>query len=116
MPVKNPPAGPSKPEFIEPTDHTPEEPKPVDNSNAATEVPRDGAAPTTTTKPDRPDRPEDKEEDKPQSYVWLANGTVKRCNNEDLPATGGADFGHWNESGKVHTIVAVYPVEETVKG
>lgn len=114
MPVKNAPADVTKPEFKAPPDHTEPEPTPAPTPKSD-DVSRSDVAPSETSKPDVATR-KDETEDKPQSYVWLANGTVKRCYNEDLPATGGGDFGHWNEGDKVHTIVAVYPVEETVKG
>lgn len=72
------------------------------------------AAPTEASKPEQP-RHESKVEEKPQSYVWLANGEVVRCNNEDLPQNSGgtiAPHGHWQKDGKVYEIVAVYAVEE----
>ena len=47
-----------------------------------------------------------------QSYVWLADGTVLRVKNEDLPQGGHLTMGHWQRGDKVFQIVAIYPVEE----
>lgn len=55
----------------------------------------------------------------PQFYVWLANGDVVRVKESDLPAANAgtnAVFGHWQIGDKVYTIVAIYPVEDVVKG
>lgn len=51
-------------------------------------------------------------------YVWLADGSVERVKESDLPGTAGANaqFGHWQREDKVYQIVAVYPVEDIVKG
>lgn len=70
-------------------------------------------APTDTVKQERPVRKAE-EDVKPQSYVWLANGVVRRVFDEDLPGASGSanPFGHWQESGKVYQVVGVYPVEE----
>jgi len=78
-------------------------------------VSRADAAPTEFSTPDVK-AVEEEEDTRPKSYVWLANGQVKKCYDDDLPAHGTGDFGHWNEGNNVHLIVAVYPVEETVKG
>jgi hypothetical protein len=53
----------------------------------------------------------------PQYYVHLANGTVLRVDEEDLPARSGsnAHFGHWQTGNKVYQVIGVYPVEDTVK-
>lgn len=47
-----------------------------------------------------------------QSYVWLADGSVLRVKNEDIPAGGHLTMGHWQRGDKVYQIVGVYPVEE----
>lgn len=60
---------------------------------------------------------EDKPEQVPQSYVWLADGSVLRVNDEDLPGASGAQnpFGHWQRGNKVYEVVGVYPAESTVE-
>jgi len=65
---------------------------------------------------DAPDAPEveESEEYVPQSYVHLANGQVKRVRTEDIPQGGHNHYGHWVQDGKAHTIIGVYPVEESV--
>lgn len=54
----------------------------------------------------------------PHFYVWLANGTVIRVKQSDLPAPAGtnAPFGHWQQEDSVFQIVNVVPVEDKVKG
>jgi hypothetical protein len=53
-----------------------------------------------------------------QFYVHLADGSVVRVKQKDLPATGGtnATFGHWQREDKVYLVIGVYPVEDIVKG
>jgi len=53
----------------------------------------------------------------PQYYVHLANGTVLRVNEEDLPVRAGSNAanGHWQTGNKVYQVIGVYPVEDTVK-
>lgn len=115
MPVKNSPTETAKPEAPKVEFSETKETPPVAPTPPADDVSREEVAPTEISKPDRPAKVEE-EDDKPQSYVWLANGTVKRCYNEDLPQNGGLDLGHWDEGSSVHQIVFVFPVEETVKG
>lgn len=104
----------AKPDFIEPVDHNDPEVPPAETPKNEN-VSRAGAAPTELTKSDVPEETED-EDSKPKSYVWLANGEIRLCYTEDLPQNGGGgEFGHWNENGKVHSIVGIYPYEETVK-
>lgn len=69
-------------------------------------------APTEASKPEQP-KAVVQEESKPQSYVWLADGSVLRANDEDLPGASGAQnpHGHWQKDGKVYEIVGVYPIE-----
>jgi len=74
-------------------------------------------APTTeAVKQDRPE-PKSTEDDKPQSYVWLTDGSVVRVNDEDLPGASGAQnpLGHWQRGNNVYEVVGVYPVESVVK-
>lgn len=75
------------------------------------------AAPTAEAQTQ--DKPVAKEDPNavPQSYVWLADGSVLRVNNEDLPGASGAQdaFGHWQRGNKVYSIVAVHPVEDVVE-
>lgn len=49
-------------------------------------------------------------------WVWLANGIKRRVKQSDLPPVGGtnAPYGHWQEDGKVHHVVGVYPVETEI--
>lgn len=51
-------------------------------------------------------------------YVWLADGSVERVKESDLPTTAGTNAvnGHWQREDKVYLIVGVYPVEDIVKG
>lgn len=62
-------------------------------------------------------KPVVEEEQTPQSYIWLADGSVERVEDADLPGRAGsnAEWGHWEKDGKVHTIVGVYPVEYEIK-
>lgn len=71
------------------------------------------AAPSEPTKSEAPAR-KVAEEEKPQSYVWLANGEVVRAYDEDLPGAAGAahPFGFWQKDGSVYQIVGVYPTED----
>lgn len=80
-------------------------------------VQREHVSPTKTSKSDAP-KPEPKEEDKPQSYVWLNDGQVLRVDDEDLPGSAGHGnaHGHWQIGNKVYNIVSVYPVETTLEG
>lgn len=67
----------------------------------------------TAEKQDKPEVVVD-EDSEPQHYVWLSNGSVKRVNESDVQ-TLTHPFGHWQSGDKVYEIVAVYPVENTVK-
>ena len=51
-------------------------------------------------------------------YVWLADGSVERVKEADLPGASGTNavFGHWQRGDNVYQIVGVYPVEDIVKG
>lgn len=65
------------------------------------------------SKPDNPPPPEENVPDSAtQSYVWLADGSVLRVMNEDLPQGGHQTLGHWQRGDKVFLIVAIYPVED----
>jgi hypothetical protein len=57
------------------------------------------------------------EDTEPQVYVHLADGSVIRCKEKDLPegSTAESPSGHWQRGNKVYLVVAVYPVEVTVK-
>lgn len=105
----------AKPDFREPVDHSEPEKAPAETPENEKVSTGRQTAPTETSKPDVKTVEED-EDSRPQSYVWLANGDVRRCFNEDLPQHGGGgEFGHWNEGDSVHQIVGIYPVEEKVK-
>jgi hypothetical protein len=67
-------------------------------------------------KQDRPVR-KSEEDSKPQSYVHLADGSVLRVNNEDLPGASGTfnPLGHWQRGNKVYEIVGIYDVESVVE-
>lgn len=67
----------------------------------------------TAEKQDKPEVTED-ENAEAQYYVWLSNGSVKRVNASDVQSTTHP-FGHWQSGNNVYQIVAVYPVEDTVK-
>jgi len=79
------------------------------------EVKRD-TAPSTLSKQDLPVSKE-KEIAEPQSYVHLADGTVLRVNDTDIPASAGAGNpnGFWQRGNKVFHVVGVYPVETVVE-
>ena len=98
---------------VEPTPPKDDEPK--ETTPKATEVSKSKA----TAEPVKQDRPEPKvqEEIKPQSYVWLADGSVLRVNDEDLPGASGAanPHGHWQTGNKVFEIVGIYPTESVVE-
>jgi len=47
-----------------------------------------------------------------ESYVWLADGSVLRVANADVPQGGHLTLGHWQRGDKVFQVVAVYPVED----
>lgn len=70
-----------------------------------------------TEKQDKPPVAPDAE-DKPEYYVHLADGSVRRVAEEDLPTTAGtnAAFGHWVKDGKVYTVIGIYPAEIEQKG
>ena len=55
-----------------------------------------------------------KEED--HFYVHLADGSVERVKESDLPTPAGTNAmnGHWQRDGKVYQVIGVYPVEDTV--
>jgi len=61
---------------------------------------------------DKPVAPDPNEGVVTQSYVWLADGTVLRVENENIPQGGHQTLGHWQRKDKVYQIVGVYPVEE----
>lgn len=89
--------------------------KPVQKESTTVETNR-ANAPTETTKSQV--RVQEVEDDVvPKSYVWLVNGEVLLANNEDLPTHSGkgAELGYWEKDGKVFPIVAVHPIEVTLK-
>ena len=94
-------------EFVEPT--VPTEPEIV-------EVKRE----TPSAEPVKQDLPEKVADQtfEPQSYVWLADGSVVRAYDADLPAGGGTGTPHgfWQRGDKVYQVVGVYPVESVVEG
>lgn len=53
-----------------------------------------------------------------QFYVHLADGSVVRVKEKDLPFGSGsnATYGHWQREDKVYLVIGVYPVEDIVKG
>jgi hypothetical protein len=54
----------------------------------------------------------------PQSYVHLADGSVMRAYDKDLPSASGtnAPFGYWQRGNKVYDVIGIYPVETVVEG
>jgi len=92
--------------------------EPNANGPEAKEVTPDGrsVAPTETVKQDKPEVVEDANA-KPQSYVWLADGSVLRVNDEDLPGASGAQCpnGHWQRGNNVYEIAFIFPTESVVK-
>lgn len=64
------------------------------------------------SKQDKPTAPDPEQGVVNQSYVWLADGSVLRVENDDLPQGGHQTMGHWQRGDKVYQIVGVYPVEE----
>lgn len=86
------------------------------NEPDVVELPRENVAPTEVSKQDLPEQKE-QQEVKPQSYVHLADGTVLRVNDEDLPVASGTNNtnGYWQKGNKVFHVIGVYPVEITVE-
>lgn len=76
-----------------------------------TEVVSDPKASNELSTQDKP-KPIADEVKVPQSYVWLADGSVLRVANEDIPQPGHMTLGHWQRGDKVYEIVGVYPIEE----
>jgi len=95
------------------TDETPSA-KPDENAGSEVQTGRE-VAPTETVTQDLPETVEEKNTE-PQSYVHLANGTVLKVNDKDLPtpAGAGAPNGFWQTGNKVHHVIGIYPVETTV--
>jgi hypothetical protein len=86
------------------------------NSRDTREVTRD-TAPTGTSKQDLPEVKEDPNAT-PQSYVHLADGTVLRVDDEDIPDGGGnlgAPHGFWQRGNKVYQVIGVFPAESVVE-
>jgi hypothetical protein len=77
-------------------------------------VPRSEVTPRTSTQ-DSPAVVANKEPEA-EYYVWLADGSVERVKESDLPSGHGSNnpFGHWQRKDKVLSVVGVYPVETTV--
>lgn len=72
-------------------------------------------APTELSVSDAP-KPKVEKDTEPKSYVHLADGTVLKCKNSDLPiGSGDAPYGHWQRGNNVYLIIGVYPVEDTVE-
>jgi hypothetical protein len=73
------------------------------------------APPTELSVSDTP-KPVVEENSEPQSYVHLADGSVMKCNDKDLPiGSGDSIYGHWQRGNKVYSVIGVYPVEITLK-
>ena len=53
-----------------------------------------------------------------QFYVHLADGSVERVSEPDLPAGSGtnASQGFWQRDGNVFQVIGIYPVEDIAKG
>jgi len=51
-------------------------------------------------------------------YVHLADGSVERVAEPDLPTVAGSNApnGHWERDGKVYVVTAIYPAETVVEG
>jgi hypothetical protein len=98
---------------IKPEDQKPDE----TDKPKVTEVPRENVSPTTMSKPDAPKAKEEDQDNRPQSYVHLADGSVARCYDEDLPIPGGtgSPHGFWQRGDAVYVIVGIYPVESKVE-
>lgn len=74
-----------------------------------------GAPPTELSVSETP-KPKPEKNSEPKSYVHLADGTVLKCKNTDLPiGSGDAPFGHWQRGNSVFLIIGVYPVEDIVE-
>ena len=50
-------------------------------------------------------------------YVHLADGSVERVKESDLPAGAGTNamMGYWQRDKKVYHVIGVYPVEDIAK-
>jgi hypothetical protein len=62
-------------------------------------------------------KPEPEPEPEEEFYVHLADGSVERVAESDLPGGAGTNamHGHWERDSKVYLIIGVYPVETTAK-
>lgn len=81
-----------------------------DTEAEAPEAPRtakQSGAVRTATEPER----------EAEYYVHLADGSVERVAESDLPTAAGADAlnGYWQRDGKVYLVIAIHPTETTVK-
>jgi len=49
-------------------------------------------------------------------YVHLADGSIERVKESDLPTPAGSNavHGFWQREGKLYTVIGVYPVEDNV--
>jgi len=81
-------------------------------SGGAEEVQGSKASAEFATQDAPPKVEEDTSDSATQSYVWLADGSVLRVRNEDLPPAGHLTLGHWQRGDKVYLVVAIYPVED----
>jgi len=92
------------------------------DSTSETYPPKEWVEPSTDDAPARKAtakqrKPEpEPEPDETEWYVHLADGTVERVAESDLPAHSGAQdpHGFWETDGKVLQVIGVYPVETTV--
>jgi len=96
-----------------PTPTPPPEP-PVEP--VVTEMPTNQPPPTDVVTQDLP-TPKEEKNTEPQSYVHLADGSVLRCKDSDIPVGGGTGTPHgfWQSKNKVLQVIGVYPVETVVE-
>lgn len=86
------------------------------NNEPKTQEMKRSMAPNEPQTQDLPEKKEDPNA-RPQSYVWLADGSVLRAFNDDLPGASGAGnpHGHWQRGNEVFEIVGIYPVQTEVE-
>lgn len=101
----------------EKTDPTPEFVEPKSEESPDVQVMPKAAASADVVTQDVPVS-KTKEAEEPQSYVHLADGTVLRVLDKDIPvgAGTGSPYGFWQRENKVYHVIGVYPVETVVEG
>lgn len=79
-------------------------------------VPKDDIREAPTTSTQDAVVTEQKPKEDMHFYVHLADGSVERVKESDLPMPAGSNavHGFWQREGKLYTVIGVYPVEDNV--